>query len=704
MQGVPNSRILLVDDHETSLQTLRHILAREGYDLVEASTGREAVIAAREFSPDLVLLDVMLPDISGFEVCQEIRGDLDLAELPVVLITGLRDREATLRGLAAGADDFITKPVEPDELRARVRTITRLNRFRRMRDERNKYEQLVELSPDGIAVLDDEGCITLVNRVLLSMLGVERASELLRVPLAFCLKPLGQGDEGRTVTNTQELEPAAWILELLENPPERTARLEIGLVCASGEVLPVEAQGRTLLIDGRPGAQILFRDIRERREAEAAIRRANQVLEQRVQARTAEVRRMNVELEAALLAKDRFLSSMSHELRDPLNSLIGLTDAMLHGNYGHFQPEQIEPLQLLRENGGHLGALINNVLDIARAQGDAVPLKLAQEPCDPVELALASMRIIKPQANLKRQEMGFGVLSAQKSVGPPKVPWLLSADPLRLRQILVNLLSNAIKFTPERGALGLTMEMDTAREKLRYTVWDQGPGIAVKDRERIFQPFEQAGPDGEMLQGAGLGLSLVKSFTELHGGRVWLESKLGVGSRFTVELPWPRVKAPPRPNRKGTGSGPETLLAPETGQGTTSRVIQMPRDQRKLILLAEDRPDNVYIIREYLEAHDFRVALAGNGQEAVELTRKLRPQLVLMDVEMPDMDGLEATREIRQSAEAEIARTPIIALSSQDLGANPPEPEHAPDSVVAKPVLLRELLVVIKDLLATSER
>jgi PAS domain S-box-containing protein len=713
MQGTATSRILLVDDHEVSLKTLRHVLAGEDYELVEAKTGRDAMLLAREAAPDLVLLDVMLPDISGFEVCREMRADPGLAEVPIVLITGMHNKESSLQGLEAGADDFIAKPVEPDELRARVRTITRLNRFRRMRDERQKYEQLVELSPDGIAVLDDSGCVSLVNRVLLGMLGMEREAELLRVPLAMCLQPLKKETGG---------DPGEWILHLLESPPDVTTRLEIGLTCAGGEVLPVEAMARTMLVDGRPGAQILFRDIRERLEAESAIRESNAVLERRIRERTVDIRRMNEELEGAIVAKDRFLASMSHELRTPLNSVLGLAESLLEGTYGELPPRQQEPLQLLMENGAHLHALINDVLDAARTRRGPESLELRPEQVDPVELALTTLRIIRPQADLKGQEISFNVMAGGSSlatVTPVKAPWPLSADALRLRQILLNLLSNAIKYTEERGALGLALEMDTNRERLRYTVWDQGPGVPEADRERIFLPFEQGGAPLENLsQGAGLGLALVKGFAELHGGQVYLETKLGVGSRFTVELPWPRLRGlsrgarratsriPPAPPRRRTSRVPAATPAPVEPPPAPrdAQVLQMPRDQRKLILLAEDRPANIVTVREFLQSHDYRVAVAANGQEAVELAHKLRPALILMDVQMPIMDGLEATREIRGCEDPEVVRIPIIALTALDLLPEElGDPALAPDAVVVKPVLLRELLGMIGEMIAREK-
>jgi CheY-like chemotaxis protein len=223
--------------------------------------------------------------------------------------------------------------------------------------------------------------------------------------------------------------------------------------------------------------------------------------------------------------------------------------------------------------------------------------------------------------------------------------------------MLVNLLGNAVKFTPEDGQLGLTVEADEAAQVVRFTVWDKGIGIAAEDLPKLFRPFIQLDSSLARRQaGTGLGLALVQRMADLHGGGVSVESAPGQGSRFSITLPWTLSAPASTPRRKK----PTALLR------HTNRLGPLPRaaDQPPLILLADDDEINLGTYSDYLQVKGFQVQVAHQGEEAAALAAADKPDLILMDVQMPGVDGLEATRRIRQHPDPQVAAIPIIMLTA----------------------------------------
>ncbi|MBL8094767.1 MAG: response regulator [Anaerolineales bacterium] len=259
------STILIVDDSLSARKMVQGMLARESYQLAFAVDGHDGIAKAEQLRPDVILLDVLLPDLDGFTVCQRLRAHADLAEVPVLLMTGLTEREHRLRGLEAGADDFLTKPIDPEELRARLRTITRLNRYRTMQSERARFSRLAELSPDGIAVLDGAAVVQHANDALARMVGLPSGSDLIGRPFALLLRP---NDAPRV---------SAHIAQLLKRPTGN-GRLEVMIARSDGLATPAELVTGQLAVDGQQLVQIIARDITERRLAETQIRMLHQEL------------------------------------------------------------------------------------------------------------------------------------------------------------------------------------------------------------------------------------------------------------------------------------------------------------------------------------------------------------------------------------------------------------------------------------------
>ena len=259
------STVLVVDDMPAIHQMIRAVLRSDGYRLEFAISGYEALAKAAEVGPDLVLLDVMMPGMDGFETCRQLRTMPGLAEVPIIMITALADRASRLKGIEAGADDFISKPFDQTELRARVRSIIRLNRYRRLLAERSRYQRLVELSPDGIAMIDEQSVIQFANSALLAMLGCQTAAQVLGQPLQFFVAPAYL---------------PAWqqFLQGVTDPVQSSSRVNSLFLRSDGSAFPVEITAGWLEWNNRLAVQVIARDTTERKLAEETLQQRNREL------------------------------------------------------------------------------------------------------------------------------------------------------------------------------------------------------------------------------------------------------------------------------------------------------------------------------------------------------------------------------------------------------------------------------------------
>ncbi|REG25124.1 PAS domain S-box-containing protein [Archangium gephyra] len=399
------------------------------------------------------------------------------------------------------------------------------------------------------------------------------------------------------------------------------------------------------------------------------------ITERRQREQEAELRRANARLEQLARMKDEFLANMSHELRTPLNAVLGQAEAMAEGIFGQVTEQQRSALQTIDESGRHLLSLINDVLDIAKSNAGRLELELEQVPVE--EVCQESLRLVREQARRKKISVAYS------SDGEVQY---LHADRRRLRQIFLNLLSNAMKFTPEGGRIGLEVTSREAGEAVAFSIWDTGPGVAREDVQRIFEPFVQldAGLTRQN-EGSGLGLALVRRFVDLHHGMLEVDSEVGRGSRFTVVLPVGEPGADEVPAARGDSPGDEPASA-----GVSADSLS-----RRTVVLADDSEANTRHLHSYLVAHGYAVRIARDGLEAVRLCREVQPTLVLMDIQMPRLDGLEAIRHLR--ADHVTARIPIIALTALAMpGDRERCLEAGANEYLSKPVRLRQVLEVMR--------
>ena len=388
----------------------------------------------------------------------------------------------------------------------------------------------------------------------------------------------------------------------------------------------------------------------------------------------------NESLAQAAQTKGAFFASMSHELRAPLTNILNLTAVLQEQVLGPLNEEQRNLLSTVEESGHHLLNLVNDILDASKME--AGQLKLNLDPCPVDMVCQSSLHLINGLAERRRQKV-------QYAISPQNL--IIHADALRLKQILVNLLSNAVKFTPEGGALGLEVTGDTQAGVIHFSVWYTGTGIPSESFPQLFQPFSQINPrQGPAIPGTGLGLAIIQQLADLHGGSVSLESIRGKGSRFTVHIPFDL-------------SSQASLIRDEISRMENSLPIssegQSRLDSKKepCVLLVDDNPLNLDYYARYLRQFHYLVCMGSNGLEALELAHDHHPDLILMDVQMPGMDGITAIQRLRADPDQRLARTPIIALTALAMpGDRERCLEAGSDDYQCKPIPCHKLLHLTK--------
>jgi signal transduction histidine kinase len=523
------ARILVVDDQRISRETVAAILREADHEVATGSSGEEGLHLAREWSPDVIILDVYMPGLDGFEVVQRLQAHPVTGLIPVIFLTAEPPSDdQVVRGLDLGAYDFLTKGGSRGELLARVGVMARIKRGA------DELRALARISDSLLQTLDPG---ELARRFVGHTREVFRAEgALFCIPASELREPLtaSNGVEG----SERQLQELALVLGgLVEDGAAAVVRAEE--VSGPGGALLRRGGVRSMITsrlpDGERGASMLAvfstRENSFRRDSDPSLlqlvgRQALIALENALL--HAEAREQAAALEASMQQRSRFFASMSHELRTPINAVIGYNELLRDGVYGDLSETQERAVGKVAASARHLLELINDVLDISKIEAGKLDMEVQR--VDLTALIHDTVTSIALQAEEKGIEM---IVDA-----PPRLE--MRTDPARVRQIVLNLLSNAVKFTSEghvRVAIhhSATRESEKEGEQVEVQVSDTGPGIALEDQKRVFEEFEQVGQQAG--QGTGLGLAISARLAELLGGGLSVESEPGMGSTFTLSLP-----------------------------------------------------------------------------------------------------------------------------------------------------------------------
>ncbi len=390
-----------------------------------------------------------------------------------------------------------------------------------------------------------------------------------------------------------------------------------------------------------------------------------------LEVRTKELVETNLQLQEANHGESRFLSSMSHELRTPLNAVLGFADLLKGKFFGALNDKQFGYVNQIEKSGKHLLDLINELLDIAKIDSGSAELHL--EEFDPKEYLIGTAGLLQPQFLKKNIEV--------KLIHDPSLA-IMTGDRRRCNQIMLNLLSNAVKYTPEKGKVRIRFLLQNGQAK--FMISDTGIGIAHEEQKKIFSEFHQTDRvRDENLGGTGIGLALTRRLVEMHGGKIGVTSALGKGSTFWFTLPL-----------KPLESNSPQIPGVATALPDTERTA-------KHILVVEDNDVNLAMILDMLSICDHKVAIARNGQEAIDLAVASKPDLIFMDLKMPVMDGLEATRRLRQKPG--FSDLPIIGLTaSAGESARQKCLEAGCTEHLSKPIQSKELFETISNYLSAD--
>jgi len=632
----PPVDILIVDDRLDGLIALEAVLNLPNVNLVRAQSGKEALRLLSQYDFGMILLDVQMPEMDGFETARHIRQVEQYRHTPIIFVTAInKDDMHIYRGYEVGAVDYIFKPFEPQILRSKVNFFTDLYLKKRQLQEQTemirqterqsrilqlaqfemetlkRYRNLADAVPVMIWKSKVDGTLDYFNKLWTDYTGLSQEQSI------------GAGWQDAVHPKDLRIFLKAWIGAMNTGSP---FEIEIRIRRNDGQMRwhTLRAVPEFDILDKVTSWIGTSMDIHDRKVAEDEIFDAKQAAV------------------AASVAKTQFLANMSHEIRTPLGAMLGFAELLLNADLS--AEERVQNLNTIMRSGHQLLKIIDEILDISKVEAGRLDI-------ENIEVNLATLlRDLQTLMLVKAQAKGIGLEFVVKS----KIPEKVVTDPTRLRQILLNMISNAIKFT-EKGKV--IIEVMWENQRLRFRVKDTGVGIDMQLAEKLFQPFMQIDSSTtRRFGGTGLGLALSRKLAEALGGNVTLEgSSAGQGSCFLIEINGKAVEPIVYFESLAKDSIEQKMDFPAANDSSALQGLK--------VLLVEDAPINQILISRFLTGAGASVDLAANGVEGVRKALAGDYEVVLMDIQMPEMDGYEATSTLRSQGYSR----PIIALTAHAL-------------------------------------
>jgi PAS domain S-box-containing protein len=487
-EPTPKADILVIDDTPENLNLLSTLLIEHGYKVRSVTKGSTGIRGAQVMPPDLILLDVNMPQMSGYEVCHHLKADDRTREIPIIFISALEAVSDKVKAFQAGGVDYITKPFQIEEVLARIETHLTLRRLqsqlqlqneqlqqeiRERKHAEKKFATIFQHSPNPIAIVTvPEGQLIEVNPSFLSISGYTLDQVI-----------------GNSITQLYLGHDSAIFLRRLQTT-ETFHNLEFELLTHSGSVKSILLSLDRIELNGTTYALLIANDITERKRLE-----------------------------------NEFISLVSHELRTPLTSMMGSLDLLSSGQLGSLTEQGQQALSIGVKNAERLIRLINDILDLERIRSGKITMN--RRSCNLADLMTQATEEMQAMADRSEIQLITELMSIS-----------LDADPDRIVQTLTNLLSNAIKFSPAQTTVQMQACSSGHTSSVCISVCDQGRGIPSHQIQTIFERFQQVDTsDARQEGGTGLGLSICRNIIEQHGGRIWVESTVNQGSTFYIELP-----------------------------------------------------------------------------------------------------------------------------------------------------------------------
>lgn len=821
------TKILVVDDDLKTLELLQVLLTPWGLEIITLNHPGKFWETWEKIQPDMLILDIEMPTMSGIELCKMIRSHDQGREVPILFLTVHSNVEIVNQVFSVGADDFVSKPIIISELfnrilnrleRVRLVKIMERNRYAKTNqiNENNKfivesYHNLVEVYPEAILIVSQDDLV-FVNSAAVRLLGVNSSGELL-------------GQKFIEFVHPQHREEIQENLKSLQTNQRLIPLQEVKFLQAGGRIIYVETVGAFLTYQNQPAAQIVARDITRRKQTELALHKTKNELELRVNQRTAELINVNHQLQSqldeqkriqdalrisenrfeAILSiaddaiisvdnsqritlfnqgaekifgytaeevlgkkldlllptrfaqehrnhvatfgkssaharrmgerqeifgcrkdgsefpaeasiskldlgresvytvilrditerkqvekmKDEFVSVVSHELRTPLTSIHGSLGMLTSGLLSTTSEQGKRLLEIATDSTERLVRLINDILDIERIESGKV--KMERENCDLRDLINSAINIMQPLADKAGVSLSIHNSNSSSNISSIQL-W---ADPDRIIQTLTNLFSNAIKFSEPGSTVYLMTELQ--KDQVLVTVQDTGRGIPEDKLESIFERFQQVdSSDSRNHDGTGLGLAICKSIVQQHGGKIWVESVLGEGSSFYFTLPILTVYY--RANLQG--------FVTDQSDYETSLITDA---NSPLVLVCDDDPITRQELENLLLQGGYRVLTVDNGEQAIAQAVIQHPDVILLDLVMPGMNGWETMAGLKKCSDTK--DIPIVICSVYKSSQNNPncQEDTNAESVkfadwLSKPVEETDLLNSLRKVVSEPSR